>query len=94
VKIDNISHTPYQIYCNESRLESSTGLNLLGSLSNTFGIQESKYLNIKDNFYKLMLENNKDFMLNNIFIKTSRTYMSDELLEMFKSYVYIVSKSK
>ena len=93
-EIDNISYTPYQICRNESTLESTDGLNLLESLSNTFGILESKYLNIKDNFYKLMLENNKEFMLNNIFIHTSKTYMSDELLEMFKAYVYLVSKSK
>jgi hypothetical protein len=39
-----------------------------------------------------MLENNKEFILNNIFIKKSKTYMSDELLEMFKSYVYLESK--
>lgn len=87
-----IEYTPYQICCNESTLTSIEDLNLLVSLSDTFWILESKYLRIKDDFYLLMLENNKEFILNNIFIKKSKTYMSDELLEMFKSYVYLESK--
>jgi hypothetical protein len=40
-----------------------------------------------------MLEKNKEFMLNNLLIVTSKTYMSDELLKMFNAYVSIASKS-
>lgn len=89
--INETEYTPYQMFCNKSTLTWIENLNLLESLSNTFSIQESKYLKIKDNFYSLMLKYNKEFMLNNIFIKSWKTYMSDELLEMFKSFVYLES---